>query len=70
MATLSQRITELAIAILGTVNLIMPRLLPEGGIDGQVLAKKGSEPFVTEWRDSAGGSPQNDINNVTLCGIF
>lgn len=70
MATLSQRITELAIAIRDKVNLIMPRLLPEGGIDGQVLAKKGSEPFVTEWRNSAGGSSPNDINNVTFTWDF
>lgn len=54
MATLVSRITDLAIAIRERLNLIMPRLLPSGGVDGQVLTKNGSEPFSSEWRNAGG----------------
>lgn len=70
MKTLSQRIIELTIAIREKFNSIIPRILPDGGMDGQVLVKKGNFPFVTEWGYSASGSSRNDINNVTFTWDF
>lgn len=49
MATLVSRISSLATAVRDKINLIMPRLLPSGGIAGQHLAKNSSTNYDTLW---------------------
>lgn len=49
MATLQARLTDLAAAIRSKINLMVPRLLPGGGSEGQVLAKSASGDFQVAW---------------------
>lgn len=56
MATLTQRITELAGAVRDKFNQIMPRLLPPGGTAGQALVKASNADNSVLWSDIAGGS--------------
>lgn len=66
--SLQSRISDLVVAIREKLNTITPRLLPLGGVAGQVLAKKTNTDYDTEWADFGGwapieffgtGSPQN-----------
>jgi hypothetical protein len=47
--SLRSRISDLTIAIRDKLNTMSPRLLPEGGADGQILIKKSDADFDTEW---------------------
>lgn len=49
MATLVQRINDLATAIKNKINLMMPRLVPSGGDAGAVLAKNTATDFDFGW---------------------
>jgi hypothetical protein len=55
--SLSVRISELVVALRTKLNTMTPRLLPEGGTDGQVLVKGSDTDFVTEWADFGGWAP-------------
>lgn len=52
MATLAQRITDLAAAIRDKFNAINPRLVATGGITGYVYTKT---PTGHGWAESVGG---------------
>jgi hypothetical protein len=52
MAWYDQLFTDLkayAAAVATDVKTILPRLLPAGGSDGQVLAKNGAADYATKW---------------------
>jgi hypothetical protein len=55
--TLQQRIAELVVSVRQKLNLMTPRLLPDGGSDGQVLVKKTDADFDTEWSDIGAWPP-------------
>lgn len=52
--TLASRVSDLAIAIRNKINTMMPRLLPQGGTVGQVLAKSADTDYAVEWVESGG----------------
>lgn len=70
MATLSERVSELATAIKNKFNAINPYLLPGGGSSGQVLTKTGPGAGDRAWANPAGGGAVSDINNVTYTWDF
>jgi hypothetical protein len=49
MTPFRDRVAELTVRIRDKLNLMTPRLLPQGGTDGQVLIKKSDADFDTEW---------------------
>lgn len=49
MATLAQRITDLAAAVRVKINAIMPRLLPPGGAANSYLRKTSASNYAVEW---------------------
>lgn len=56
MATLVQRINDLASAIRIKINLMVPRLVPAGGAVGAVLTKNTADDFDLKWAQPVGGS--------------
>lgn len=61
MATLAQRITDLAAAIRDKFNAINPRLVATGGITGYVYTKT---PSGHGWAESTGGGGGGSSNLV------
>jgi hypothetical protein len=55
MADLATRITELATSIRTKINAMMPRILPQGGTAGQVLAKVNAVDYNVGWVSPSGG---------------
>ena len=49
MATLAERVSDLAGAIRDKLNSMTPRLLPAGGGTNQVLAKTGTADYAVGW---------------------
>ena len=47
--TLQERLEALAAAIRNKINAMMPRLMPLGGANGQVLAKTSATDFEVGW---------------------
>lgn len=47
---------DLAAAVATDVKAILPRLIPAGGTDGQVLTKSTATAYVTKWSTPAAGS--------------
>lgn len=62
MATLAQRITDLAARVRLKFNAIAPRLLPAGGALGQVLRKASASDYDVAWG--------NDWTYVKLASDF
>lgn len=55
MADLATRISDLTAAIRTKINAMMPRLLPQGGTAGQVLAKVNATDYNVGWVAQSGG---------------
>lgn len=58
MATLEQRLVAFAQRVRDQFNTIKPRLMPSGGLVGQVLKKTTAADYAADWADetaSAGG---------------
>jgi hypothetical protein len=51
MATLAQRISDLAASVRNKINAMTPRLLPSGGGAGQFLRKRSGTIYDSEWAD-------------------
>jgi hypothetical protein len=49
MASLAQRITDLAAAVRGKFNAVTPRLLPAGGATGDALRKVSATNYDAAW---------------------
>lgn len=56
MATLADRISELATAVRDKINIMVPRLIPAGGTVGQVLTKNGAGDYAAGWQDPGAGT--------------
>ncbi len=56
MATLVQRINDLAIAIQTKINSMMPMLMPSGGAIGSVLTKNSASDNDVVWAAPSGGA--------------
>ncbi len=63
MATLAQRITDLAAAIRDKFNAINPRLVATGGITGYVYTKT---PTGHGWAESVGGGGGGGSSNLVV----
>lgn len=67
MATLEQRLTNLASAIGSDVKALFARVIPTGGAAGQVLGKTGTGPTDFGWVTlAAGGGGSTTVHSVTL----
>ena len=53
--SLIQRIVDVILQIGTDMNMVLSRLVKEGGAEGQVYTKKSSAPFDAEWRTLSGG---------------
>ncbi len=74
MATLVSHITDLATAIRNKLNLMTPRLIPAGGILGQVLAKTSSTDYAVAWGNRTviltGTTDTNGLATITFSPAF
>jgi hypothetical protein len=61
MATLAQRVIDLAAAIRDKINLMVPRLLPSGGSTGQLLSKSSGTNYAVGWADPPSGGGWTQI---------
>jgi hypothetical protein len=59
MADLATRISDLAAAIRSKINAMVPRLLPQGGTAGQILAKVSANDYAVAWATPSGGGGGN-----------
>lgn len=50
MATLTQRIADLAGAVRDKLNTMAPKLVPPGGTTGQVLTKTSAVSNAVSWQ--------------------
>lgn len=73
MATLEARLSALAGAIRDKINLMMPRLVPSGGLINQVLAKSSASDYAMAWVNAGAGSDAwawlklaSDVANSTV----
>lgn len=65
MATLQARITDLATRIGTEIKAMVPKLVPAGGVTGQVLAKASATNHHLAWTDAGGGSAGADYGLIT-----
>jgi hypothetical protein len=71
MATLQNRLSDLAIAVRDKINLMVPRLLPTGGSTGQALVKTAGADYAAAWQTlTSGGSAIGIIVNVDFGASF
>lgn len=68
--SLIDNISNLAIAIRNKINTMTPRLLPSGGITGQVLSKSSNTDYATNWVDQSGGGSGVDESFVVAMSII
>ena len=61
MSTLVQRIADLAAAVRDKINVMMPRLLPAGGANGQVLTKTSATDYAVAWSTPSGGGGGGNV---------
>jgi hypothetical protein len=68
MADLATRISDLAATIRTKVNTMVPRLMPQGGTAGQVLAKVDATDYNMTWvaPSSGGGGGGGLTHNQVL----
>jgi len=65
MATLATRIADLATRIGVEIKAMAPKLIPAGGVTGQVLAKASATNHHLAWVDAGGGSADADYGLIT-----
>lgn len=53
--SLSSNINSLTVAIRDKLNLMSPRLIPTGGVVGQLVTKTSSAPDTYGWATPSGG---------------
>lgn len=70
MATLASRINDLASAVRGKFNQIMPRLIPTGGTSGQVLTKASNADYSLTWSSPSSGDGMSMSSGMTTNAVL